>query len=155
MSPQLVLIFVALFSIVALILLVTKLKLHPFLALLIVSIFMGLAGGLSPPDVIKNFEKGFGDVLSFVGIVVGLGAMLGGLLVASGGADRLANSLISLGGKKWVPWTTFFAAFLVGLPLFFEVGFVLLVPLAFAISKRMNEPILKIGVQMYVGFVHE
>jgi gluconate:H+ symporter, GntP family len=151
MSPHLVLICVALFSIVALIVLVTKLKLHPFLALLIVSIFMGLAGGLSPPDVIKNFEKGFGDVLSFVGIVVGLGAMLGGLLVASGGADRLANSLISLGGKKWVPWTTFFAAFLVGLPLFFEVGFVLLVPLAFAISKRMGEPILKVGLPMLAG----
>ncbi|HXM01272.1 MAG TPA: gluconate:H+ symporter [Chthoniobacterales bacterium] len=151
MSPHLLLIFVAVFSIVALILLVTKLKLHPFLALLIVSIFMGLAGGLSPPDVIKNFEKGFGDVLSFVGIVVGLGAMLGGLLVASGGADRLANSLISLGGKKWVPWTTFFAAFLVGLPLFFEVGFVLLVPLAFAISKRMGEPILKVGLPMLAG----
>jgi gluconate:H+ symporter, GntP family len=89
--------------------------------------------------------------LSFVGIVVGLGAMLGGLLVASGGADRLANSLISLGGKKWVPWTTFFAAFLVGLPLFFEVGFVLLVPLAFAISKRMGEPILKVGLPMLAG----
>ena len=151
MPPNLLLIFVAVFSIVALILLVTRLKLHPFLALLIVSIFMGLAGGLSPPDVIKNFEKGFGDVLSFVGIVVGLGAMLGGLLVASGGADRLANSLISLGGKKWVPWTMFFAAFLVGLPLFFEVGFVLLVPLAFAISKRMGEPILKVGLPMLAG----
>ena len=151
MPPDLLLVFVAVFSIVALILLVTRLKLHPFLALLIVSIFMGLAGGLSPPDVIKNFEKGFGDVLSFVGIVVGLGAMLGGLLVASGGADRLANSLISLGGKKWVPWTTFFAAFLVGLPLFFEVGFVLLVPLAFAISKRMGEPILKVGLPMLAG----
>ena len=151
MPPNLLLIFVAVFSIVALILLVTRLKLHPFLALLIVSIFMGLAGGLSSPDVIKNFEKGFGDVLSFVGIVVGLGAMLGGLLVASGGADRLANSLILLGGKKWVPWTMFFAAFLVGLPLFFEVGFVLLVPLAFAISKRMGEPILKVGLPMLAG----
>jgi GntP family gluconate:H+ symporter len=70
MSPNL-LILVAVLSIVALIVLVAKLKLHPFLALLIVSIFMGLAGGLSPPDVIKNFEKGFGDVLSFVGIVIG------------------------------------------------------------------------------------
>ncbi|MGA8655115.1 MAG: gluconate:H+ symporter [Chthoniobacterales bacterium] len=151
MPPNLILILAAVLSIVALILLVAKLKLHPFLALLVVSIFLGLAGGLSPPDVIKNFEKGFGDVLSFVGIVIGLGAMLGGLLVASGGADRLANSLISLGGKKWVPWTTFFAAFLIGLPLFFEVGFVLLVPLAFAISKRMGEPILKVGLPMLAG----
>ena len=77
--------------------------------------------------------------------------MLGGLLVASGGADRLANFLISLGGKKWVPWTMFFVAFLIGLPLFFEVGFVLLVPLAFAISKRMGESILKVGLRMLGG----
>jgi GntP family gluconate:H+ symporter len=151
MPSNFVLILAAVVSIVALILLVTKLQLHPFLSLIVVSIFLGLAGGLSGQDVIKNFEKGFGDVLSFVGIVIGLGAMLGGLLVSSGGADRLANSLISLGGKKWVPWTTFFAAFLIGLPLFFEVGLVLLAPLAFAISKRMGEPILKVGLPMLAG----
>ena len=91
MPPNLILILAAVLSIVALILLVAKLKLHPFLALLVVSIFLGLAGGLSPPDVIKNFEKGVGDVLSFVGIVIGLGAMLGGLLVASGA--RIASRI--------------------------------------------------------------
>jgi gluconate:H+ symporter, GntP family len=78
----------------------------------------------------KHFEKGVGDVLSFVGIVIGLGAMLGGILISSGGADVLANVLIALGGKKWIPWTMFLASLLIGLPLFFEVGFVLLVPLA-------------------------
>ncbi len=144
-------ILAAVLSIVALILLITRFRWHPFLTLIVVSIGLGLVCGLSPADVIKNFEKGFGDVLSFVGIVIGLGAMLGGLLVSSGGADRLANSLISFGGKKWVPWTMFFAAFLIGLPLFFEVGFVLLVPLAFAISKRMEVPILKVGLPMLAG----
>jgi gluconate:H+ symporter, GntP family len=144
-------IFAAILSIVALILLITRFRWHPFLSLIVVSIGLGLVCGLPPADVIKNFEKGFGDVLSFVGIVIGLGAMLGGLLVSSGGADRLATSLISLGGKKWVPWTMFFAAFLIGLPLFFEVGFVLLVPLAFAISKRMEVPILKVGLPMLAG----
>jgi GntP family gluconate:H+ symporter len=102
-------------------------------------------------EVIKHFEKGFGDVLSFVGIVIGLGAMLGGILVSSGGADVLANDLINLGGKKWIPWTMFLASLLIGLPLFFEVGFVLLVPLAFVISKRMNTPILRVGLPMLAG----
>ena len=87
--------------------------------------------GIDPGQAIMAFSKGFGDILSFVGIVIGLGTMIGGLLVSSGGADAFANAMISAGGRKYVPWTIFFAAFLIGLPLFFEVGFVLLVPLAF------------------------
>ena len=66
-------------------------------------------------------------------------------------ARRLANDLIALGGKKWIPWTMFLASLLIGLPLFFEVGFVLLVPLAFVISKRMNTPILRVGLPMLAG----
>src|SRR5271166_662653 len=113
--------------------------------------FLGIACRLPPTEVIKHFEKGFGDVLSFVGIVIGLGAMLGGILISSGGADVLANDLIALGGKKWIPWTMFLASLLIGLPLFFEVGFVLLVPLAFVISKRMDTPILRVGLPMLAG----
>src|SRR3981081_3022266 len=101
-----------LIAIIALILLVTRFRLHPFITLIVVSLFLGLVCGLPPVEVIKHFEKGFGDVLSFVGIVIGLGTMLGGLLVFSGGAERLANALVSIGGKKWIPWTMFFAALL-------------------------------------------
>jgi GntP family gluconate:H+ symporter len=72
--------------------------------------------------------------------------MLGGVLVISGGADRLATNLTSIGGKKWVPWTTFFAALLIGLPLFFEVGFVLLVPIALVIAKKVELPILRVAL---------
>jgi gluconate:H+ symporter, GntP family len=151
MNPDILRIGAVLFAIIALIVLVTKFKLHPFLTLVLVSIFLGLVCGLPPVDVIKHFEKGFGDVLSFVGIVIALGAMLGGLLVFSGGAERFATALVSLGGKKLVPWTVFFAALLIGLPLFFEVGFVLLVPLAFAISKKMNTSILQVGLPMLAG----
>jgi len=127
-------------AILGLIVLITKFRVHPFIALILASWFLGIACGLPLQEVIKHFEKGFGDVLSFVGIVIGLGAMLGGILVSSGGADILANDLIALGGKKWIPWTMFLASLLIGLPLFFEVGFVLLVPLAFVISKRMDTP---------------
>jgi GntP family gluconate:H+ symporter len=69
----------------------------------------------------------------------------------SGGADRLATSLTSIGGKNWVPWTTFFVALLIGLPLFFEVGFVLLVPIALAIAKRVEMPVLRVGLPMLAG----
>ena len=142
---------VVVIAIIALIVLITKFRIHPFIALILASWFLGIACGLPLTEVIKHFEKGFGDVLSFVGIVIGLGAMLGGILISSGGADVLANDLIALGGKKWIPWTMFLASLLIGLPLFFEVGFVLLVPLAFVISKRMDTPILRVGLPMLAG----
>jgi GntP family gluconate:H+ symporter len=151
MSPDALRVIATLFAIVLLIVLITRFKIHPFISLIIASICLGLLGGLKPDEVVKNFEKGFGDVLSFVGIVIGLGTMLGGLLVASGGADRLANALVSLGGNRWVPWTIFFAALLIGLPLFFEVGFVLLAPLAVTIAFRMKAPITAIGLPMLAG----
>ncbi|MBV8899178.1 MAG: permease DsdX, partial [Verrucomicrobia bacterium] len=107
MSPDALRVVATLFAIILLIVLIARFKIHPFVSLIIASICLGLLGGLKPDEVVKNFEKGFGDVLSFVGIVIGLGTMLGGLLVASGGADRLANALVSLGGNRWVPWTIF------------------------------------------------
>lgn len=151
MSPDLTRVVAAVLAILLLILLVTRFKVHPFLALIAASLFLGLFAGLPPDEVTKNFEKGFGDVLAFVGIVIGLGTMLGGLLVASGGADRLANALVSLGGPRWVPWTIFFTALLIGLPLFFEVGFVLLVPLAFAVARQIKAPILVVGLPLLAG----
>lgn len=151
MSPDTLRVLATLFAIVLLIVLITRFKIHPFISLIIASLCLGLLGGLKPDEVVKNFEKGFGDVLSFVGIVIGLGTMLGGLLVGSGGADRLANALVSLGGNRWVPWTIFFAALLIGLPLFFEVGFVLLAPLAVTIALRMKAPITAIGLPMLAG----
>jgi gluconate:H+ symporter, GntP family len=151
MSSDFALIGATTISIIGLIVLITRFKVHAFLALIIASIFLGLTAGLAPDTVVTNFATGFGDVMKSVGIVVGLGTMLGAMLVYSGGADKFANALISLGGKKLVPWTTFFAALLIGLPLFFEVGFVLLVPLAFAIAKRMNESVLKVGLPLLAG----
>lgn len=151
MNAALLPLVAALIAIIVLVILVTFCRVHPFLSLLIVSISLGLACQLPPAEVMKQFEKGFGETLSFVGIVIGLGTMLGGLLVFSGGAERLANALVSIGGKPWIPWTIFFAALLVGLPLFFEVGFVLLVPLALVIAHQTGTPILKVGLPMLAG----
>ena len=151
MSPDLVHLLAAVFAIGLLVVLIARFKFHPFVALIVATLGLGLLGGLKPEDVVKNFEKGFGDVLSFVGVVIGLGTMLGGLLVASGGADRLAQALVSLGGQRWVPWTIFFAALLIGLPLFFEVGFVLLAPLAVTVALRMRTPVISVGLPLLAG----
>ena len=151
MSPDFRSVLAVVLAIGLLVVLIARFKFHPFVALIIATLGMGLLGGLKPDEAIKNFEQGFGDVLSFVGVVIGLGTMLGGLLVASGGADRLAQALVSLGGHRWVPWTIFFAALLIGLPLYFEVGFVLLAPLAVTVALRMRVPIISVGLPMLAG----
>ena len=96
MPPELRPILAAVLSVVALIVLVTRLRVHPFLGLLVASLMLGFLAGLVPADIIKNFGKGFGDVMGSVGIIIGLGTMRGGVLVLSGGADRLATSLTSI-----------------------------------------------------------
>ena len=151
MNPEAFRLSAALVGILLLVLLVARFKWHPFLALMFISWGLAVTCGIDPVQAIVGFSKGFGDILSFVGIVIGLGTMIGGLLVSSGGADAFANAMISIGGRKYVPWTLFFAAFLIGLPLFFEVGFVLLVPLAFVMAKKMDVPILSLGLPMLAG----
>ena len=151
MSPEAFRLLAAFIGIILLVLLVARLKWHPFLALMFISWALAVTCGINPGQAIAAFSKGFGDILSFVGIVIGLGTMIGGLLVSSGGADAFANAMIAAGGRKFIPWTIFFAAFLIGLPLFFEVGFVLLVPLAFVIAKKMDAPVLSVGLPMLAG----
>lgn len=138
-------------ALVLLILLITRVKLHPFLALILASAFLGVSAGLAPTAVIKSFEKGFGSILSSVGLVVGLGTMLGGLLLESGGADRIANTFIGLGSKRWIPAAICAASLLIGLPHLFDVSFVMLVPLVYAIANRTKSPLLAIGIPMAAG----
>ena len=110
MSPEAFRLLAAFIGIILLVLLVAQLKWHPFLALMFISWGLAVTCGIDPAQAIVAFSKGFGDILSFVGIVIGLGTMIGGLLVSSGGADAFANAMISAGGRKYVPWTIFFAA---------------------------------------------
>jgi|SRR6266481_5129956 gluconate:H+ symporter, GntP family len=100
MNPDALRIGAVVVAVIALILLVTRFRLHPFVTLIVVSIFLGLACGLPPVEVIKHFEKGFGDVLSFVGIVIGLGTMLGGMLVFSGVPSALPPGWFPLEAKN-------------------------------------------------------
>jgi GntP family gluconate:H+ symporter len=142
------LLFDALIAIVALILMITRLRLHPFIALIVASGFLGMIAGMPLPDIVTSFQDGFGGVMGFVGIVLGLGTMLGRLMAESGGADCIAHTLIRAFGTSRVHWAMTLAAFLVGIPLFFEIGFVLLIPLVFIVARRSGVPLLKIGMPM-------
>ncbi|KAF1060984.1 MAG: High-affinity gluconate transporter [Pseudomonas citronellolis] len=138
-------------TIVGLILLITRFKLHPFLALIIASGFLGLTSGMPVAQIVKAFQDGFGGVLGFVGIVLGLGTMLGKMMADSGGADQIARTLIDAFGSRRVHWAMMFAAFLVGIPLFFEIGFILLVPLVFIVARRSGVSLIKIGIPLLAG----
>ena len=141
----------ALIAVIALILLIARAKLHPFIALVLVSLGMGLAAGMAPAAAVKAFQDGVGNVLGFIAIVVGLGTMLGKMMAESGAATRIATTLIGLFGEKRVHWAIMFVAFIVGIPVFFQVGFVLLVPLVFTIARRTGMSLIKIGIPLVAG----
>lgn len=138
-------------AIVGLIVLIARFKLHPFIALILASGFLGLVTGLPVSRVVKEFQDGFGGTLGFVGVLLGLGTMLGKLMAESGGADRIARTLIDAFGEAKVHWAMMISAFLVGIPLFFEIGFVLLAPLVFIVARRTGLSLIKIGIPLLAG----
>lgn len=141
----------ALIAIAALILLIARYKVYPFLVLIIVSLLLGLASGMPIGQIVKAFEAGNGGTLGHIAIVVGLGTMLGKMMAESGGAERVATTLIRWFGEKHIHWAMMFVAIIVGLPVFFEVGFVLLIPIAFNVAKRTGKSLLLIGLPMVAG----
>src|SRR5438105_1696824 len=141
----------ALVAVVALILLIARAKLHPFIALVVVSLAMGIAAGMPMALTVKSFQDGVGNVLGFIAIVVGLGTMLGKMMAESGAATRIATTLIDAFGEKRVHWAIMFVDFIVGIPVFFQVGFVLLIPLVFTIARRTGLSLIKIGIPLVAG----
>src|SRR3954468_6187637 len=151
MSHNTQLLLYALAAVIALIVLIARIKLHPFIALVTVSVTLGIVAGMPPASVVKAFQDGVGAVLGFVAIVVALGTMLGKMMAESGGATRIATTLIGLFGEKRVHWAIMFVAFIVGIPVFFQVGFVLLIPLVFTIARRTGISLVKIGIPLVAG----
>jgi gluconate transporter len=123
-------------------------KLHAFLALLTTSMALGLAASMAPLTVLKSMQTGFGDALGFIAVVVALGAMLGRLLEHSGGGSALAEWMLARTGRRYAVWAVFAASFLIGLPIFFEVGFMILVPLAYALARESKRSLLYFGLPM-------
>jgi len=141
----------AMAAVIALILLIARFKLHPFIALVVVSLAMGLAARMSPLQAVKAFQDGVGNTLGFIAIVVALGTMLGKIMAESGAATRIAMTLIAMFGERRVHWAIMVVAFIVGIPVFFQVGFVLLIPLVFTIARRTGMSLVKIGIPLVAG----
>jgi GntP family gluconate:H+ symporter len=141
----------ALGAVITLVVMIAHFKVNPFVVLLSVSLVLAIVTGMPAQTIVKSFETGVGNTLGHIAIVVGLGTMLGKMMAESGGADRIAHTLIRLFGEKNVPWAMVAVGFIVGLPVFFEVGFVLLVPIAFNIAKRTGTSLVLVGLPMVAG----
>ena len=145
------LLLTALAAVIAMIVLIARYKINPFIVLFVLSLGLAAVAGMKPQLLVKSFEIGFGNTLGHIAIVVALGTMLGKMMAESGGAERIANTLIRLFGEKSVHWAMVVIGLVIGLPVFFEVGFVLLVPIVFTVARRTGKSVIFIGLPMIAG----
>src|SRR4051794_26381497 len=145
------LILAALLGIAAVVVLITVLKVHPFVSLILGSAVLGVVAGVSAADIITSFTTGLGATTGSVGLLIALGAMIGGLLTHSGGAGGIVNRIVDRGGTGRLRWAMAGVAALIGIPLFFEIGVVLLIPIVLLVAHRSNQPVLRVGIPALAG----
>jgi Gnt-I system low-affinity gluconate transporter len=138
-------------GVAAVILGVMWLKIHPFVALLTAAIGVGLASGMTPDTVLDSVQKGMGNTLGFVAIVVGLGSMFGMMLEESGGAERLAGRMVEFFGEARTGMALGLVGFLVCIPVFLDVALVMVLPLAVAAAKRTGRSVTVYALPMLSG----
>jgi Gnt-I system high-affinity gluconate transporter len=141
-------ILIVLFCIAKLVLLITYFKLNPFLAFLFISILAGFLLGIDISRITGSVQKGIGDMLGGLVIVIVSGAMLGKLVAESGAAQKIASGMMYLFGEKYIHWALMVTGFIIGIPLFYNVGFVLVIPLIFSVVYRYKFPAVYIGLPM-------
>ncbi len=141
----------ALIAIFLLFFLIVKTKLHAFVALLLVSALLGVMTGMPLDQIVQSFQDGMGGTLGYVAIIVGLGAMFGKMLQVSGGAERLAQTLIAWFGESRAPLALGITGLIVAIPVFFDVGFVVLVPIIYGLTKKTKRSLLYYGLPLLVG----
>jgi Gnt-I system high-affinity gluconate transporter len=142
-------------GIAALLFLIIKLRFNAFIALIVVAIGVGLAQGMPlvcsdtvKTCVLKSIEKGVGGTLGQLALILGIGAMLGSLIADSGAAQNIANKLIEKFGLRYVQWSVIATGFIVGVPMFYNVGFIILIPIIFVIARSTGLPVLYVGIPM-------
>jgi gluconate:H+ symporter, GntP family len=145
------LLLLTLIAVAGLILLIARFKVNPILAIVLAALFIGLTSGMELSAIMKRFTEGVGSVLGSIAMILGLGSMLGKLMAESGGAERIALTLIDRFGESRVHWTMVVIACIVGVPVFFQVGLVLLIPLAFIMAQKTRMPLLQIGIPLVSG----
>ncbi|OAR27540.1 gluconate transporter [Streptomyces sp. ERV7] len=141
-------------GIAVIVLLITRFKLHAFLALTIGSLALGAFAGAPLDKAITSFTTGLGNTVAGVGVLIALGAILGKLLADSGGADQIVDTILEKAGRsggRAMPWAMVVIASIIGLPLFFEVGIVLLIPVVLLVAKRGNYSLMRIGIPALAG----
>jgi GntP family gluconate:H+ symporter len=148
-TPQLVVAAVA--GIAVIITLIVWLKMHPFLALVLGSGVLAVVAGIGLTDTFTSFSTGLGTTVAGVGVLIALGAIIGKLLIDSGGADRIVDTILDKTPARRLPWAMALIAFVVGIPLFFEVGVVLLIPVVMIVARRMRTNPVLVGIPALAG----
>ena len=152
-SLDIQLLLTALVSVLVLVaLIVSRIKMHPLLALLVVSIGVGFATGMEPGSIVKQLSNGAGKTLGAVGVVIALGAMLGKILADAGITEKIAEAILKHASDRMIPWAMTLVAFIVGIPMFFEVGLVVMLPLIFSVARKLeSQARFKGSAYVYVG----
>ena len=138
-------------GVVLLLVLILRFKIQAFIALLLASITVGILSGMPPLSIIKTIQEGMGNTLGFVAVVVGLGAIFGAILENSGGAEALATYLLNKFGKKYSSWALMLTGFIVAIPVFFDVAFIILVPMIYALQRKTGKSLLLYGIPLLAG----
>jgi len=135
-------------GIILLFLLIAVFKLNAFISFIIVCLLVGIFQGMPLETIIPSIQKGIGNTLGFLVLILGLGAMLGKLVADSGAAQRITSKLVDRFGVKYIQWAVVIAGFIVGIPMFYTVGFVILIPLVFTVAAATNLPLIYVGLPM-------
>jgi GntP family gluconate:H+ symporter len=145
------LLLVAALGVALVVLLITWVRIPAFIALAAGSFFVGLGARMPLADIPRAFQQGVGDTLGFIAMVVGLGTVIGKLLAESGGAVVVSRVLVGALGEKRLDWAMLLSGFLIGLPVFFQVGLVLLAPVLFTAIRQTGTPMLRLGIPLVAG----
>ncbi|ANY21830.1 GntP family permease [Gordonia terrae] len=150
-APGWQLILAALAGIAVIVVAITIAKVHPFLALVGGGATVGIVAGESIPTVLESFTAGFGTTAAGVGILIALGAMFAKLLADSGGADEIVDTIVGHASPRMLPWAMALVGAIIGLPMFFEIGLVLLMPVIYLVARRSGLGLIPIGIPALAG----
>ena len=145
------LILAALAGIAVIVVLITVVKLHPFLALIFGGLTVGIVAGENLQKVLASFADGFGSTAASVGILIALGAMFAKLLADSGGADEIVDTIVGHASPRALPWAMALVGAIIGLPMFFEIGLVLLMPVIYLVARRSQLSVITVGIPALAG----
>ena len=145
------LVLATLVGIAVIVVLITVVKLHPFLALIFGGLTVGIVAGENVQTVLKSFTDGFGSTAASVGILIALGAMFAKLLADSGGADEIVDTIVGHASPRALPWAMALVGAIIGLPMFFEIGLVLLIPVIYLVARRSQLSLITVGIPALAG----